>query len=278
MDWRKVRYDAIVIGSGAAGGMAAKTLTNGGASVLLLEAGPERSPEACRPQKRSRQEFEAIKARQPIQSQNLQYSSENCHLFVDDLENPYSTQTPTQFNWIRSRQTGGRTLVWSRFALRLSDEDLKGAEEDGIGEPWPICYQDLAPYYDKVERTIGVQGTKESLPSLPDGQFLPRQVPEFLRRAARASRATLARKASDSLSRGSERHSQAGIRSPLPCQRALRSSSMRWPTTHSSCQLCCRADRPGSSRTGSRCRLHRSSQRGIARGFSPCHRSVRFHD
>jgi choline dehydrogenase-like flavoprotein len=181
MDWHNVRYDAIVIGSGAAGGMAAKTLTDGGAAVLLLEAGPELSPESCRPRKRSREEFEAIKARQPVQSQNLLYHKENCHLFVDDLENPYSRHAPTEFNWIRSRQTGGRTLVWSRFALRLSDEDLKSAEGVGIGEAWPIRYQDLAPYYDKVERTIGVQGTKESLPSLPDGEFLPRRVPKFLR-------------------------------------------------------------------------------------------------
>jgi choline dehydrogenase-like flavoprotein len=180
MDWRKVQYDAVVIGSGAAGAMAAKTLTGGGASVLLLEAGPMLSLEASRPRKRSLEEFQTFKDRQPIQSQNLQYRSENCHLFVDDLENPYSTQTSAGFNWIRSRQTGGRTLVWSRFTLRLSDEDLKSAEHDGVGEPWPIRYQDLAPYYDKVESAIGVRGTREGLPSLPDGQFLPRQVPAFL--------------------------------------------------------------------------------------------------
>jgi choline dehydrogenase-like flavoprotein len=178
MDWREVRYDAIVIGSGAAGGMAAKTLTDGGASVLLLEAGPELPAEDCRPRQRSRQEFESIKARQSVQSQNLWYNKENCHLFVDDLENPYSTEPSTQFNWIRSRQAGGRTLVWSRIALRLFEEDLKSGAGDGVGEPWPIGYQDLAPYYDTVEELVGVQSRIKSPPCVPDGRFLPGQAPE----------------------------------------------------------------------------------------------------
>jgi choline dehydrogenase-like flavoprotein len=180
MDWRNIQYDAIVVGSGAAGGMAAKCLTDGGATVLLLEAGPELSPEVCREQERSREEFEAIKARQPIQSRSLLYNKGNCHLFIDDVENPYSTDGATVFNWIRTRQAGGRTLLWSRFALRMSHEDLTGPEQDGIGTPWPVSYRDLIPYYDTVEALMGVRGTLEGLPSLPDGHFLPRRVPSYL--------------------------------------------------------------------------------------------------
>ena len=219
MDWRKVRYDAIVIGSGAAGGMAARTLTNGGASVLLLEAGPKLTPEACRPRKRSRQEFEAIKARQPIQSQNLLYSSENCHLFVDDLENPYSTPTPTEFNWIRSRQTGGRTLVWSRFALRMADEDLKSAEEDGVGEPWPIRYQDLAPYYDKVEQDDWRPRNSGRAPVFARWSVPAPAGAGLSPGAAGACRATLARETSASFARGSGRRTRAGIRSSFQFRR-----------------------------------------------------------
>jgi choline dehydrogenase-like flavoprotein len=89
MDWRMVRYDAIVVGSGATGEMAAKSLTDGRASVLLLEARPEIPFEAYRPQPRSREEFVRIRARQPIQSQNLGYNKETCHLFIDDQDNPY---------------------------------------------------------------------------------------------------------------------------------------------------------------------------------------------
>ena len=180
MDWRSVRYDAIVVGSGAAGGMAAKCLTDGGASVLVLEAGPLLPPESCGPRDRSREEFLARRARQPIQSQSLWYDRRSCHLYVDDLDHPYATEPGTAFNWIRSRHAGGRTLVWSRFALRLADEELLSGHADGASPPWPIAYRDLAPYYDRVERLLGVTGTAESLPALPDGCFVSRPVPNHL--------------------------------------------------------------------------------------------------
>jgi choline dehydrogenase-like flavoprotein len=180
MDWKRVEYDAVIVGSGATGGMAAKCLTDGGANVLVLEAGPELSPEFQREREKSPEEFELIKTRQPVQSRSLLYNRRNCHLFIDDLDNPYTTDGTTAFNWIRSRQAGGRTPIWSRFALRMSDADLKSPNEDGFHGQWPICYRDLAPYYSKVEALLGVSGTVEGVSSLPDGCFLRRRVPEYL--------------------------------------------------------------------------------------------------
>jgi choline dehydrogenase-like flavoprotein len=173
MDWTSRRYDAIVVGSGAAGGVAARCLTRAGADVLLLEAGPALSAEECRPRERPAAEFEAWRARQPVQSQSLWYDRRTCHLFVDDRRHPYTTAPSTSFHWIRSRQAGGRTLVWSRFALRLSPEDLRGPGEGGDGPGWPLSYEDLAPCYDRVERWVGVRGTAEGLAALPDGCFVP---------------------------------------------------------------------------------------------------------
>lgn len=180
VDQKNSQYDAIIVGSGATGGLAAKCLTEGGANVLLLEAGSELAAEARGEREKSREEFDVIKARQPIQSQGLLYNKRNCHLFVDDLENPYSTDSATKFNWIRSRQAGGRTLVWSRFALRMSEEEF-ARPNGGDNAPWPVSYRDLAPYYDQVEALIGVSGTSEGISSLPDGRFLPRRVSSYFR-------------------------------------------------------------------------------------------------
>ncbi len=181
MDWKQVKYDAIVVGSGATGGTAARWLTQGGANVLLLEAGPRLSAESCGPTEKSLEEFNALKIRQPVQSQNLLYDRKNCHLFVDDLSNPYTTESGTTFNWIRSRQAGGRTLVWSRIALRMSEQDLSpAATEERPETGWPVQYRDLAPYYDQIETLAGITGTVESIPSLPDGRFLPRRISPYL--------------------------------------------------------------------------------------------------
>ena len=180
MDWRKIHYDAIVVGSGAAGGMAAKTLCDAGADVLLLEAGDTLSPDAYAQQERSEQQFNELRIRQPVQSQGLLYNKGNCHLFADDLDNPYTNSGNTSFNWIRSRQAGGRTAVWSRFTARMSAKEFDGkADTDDYGA-WPLRYEDLSPYYDKVEKLLGVSGTTESLLSIPDGIFLTRPASSYL--------------------------------------------------------------------------------------------------
>ncbi len=89
------------------------------------------------------------------------------------LENPYTTVADKPFYWIRSRQVGGRSIPWGRQTYRLSNYDFKAKSHDGYGDDWPISYEDIAPYYDKVEEFIGISGSYENMPQLPDSKFLP---------------------------------------------------------------------------------------------------------
>src|SRR5438046_3337772 len=97
----------------------------------------------------------------------------NYEWFVNDLENPYSTPAGKPFTWQRLRVLGGRSLVWGRQSYRLSDADFKAASRDGYGDDWPISYADLAPYYDIVERYVGISGATEGIGIRPAGRFLP---------------------------------------------------------------------------------------------------------
>ncbi len=97
----------------------------------------------------------------------------NYRIMIDDRENPYTTPEGKPFSWKRSRVLGGRTLHWGRASHRMSDFEFKAASRDGYGEDWPISYSDISPYYDRVERFIGVSAAKAGLPQLPDGIFLP---------------------------------------------------------------------------------------------------------
>jgi choline dehydrogenase-like flavoprotein len=166
-------YDVCVIGSGAGGGMAAKILTEGGLSVVMLEAGPQVYPE--KDYKMLMWPYELAHRGAGVGGR----ASENFGEFLApngawQIEGePYISAPGTNFQWFRSRIVGGRTNHWGRIALRFSPVDFKSATRDGIGDDWPISYEDLAPYYDKVEGYIGVFGTKENLPSAPDGVFLP---------------------------------------------------------------------------------------------------------
>ena len=177
-------FDAIVIGSGAAGGWAAKELTEGGLQVLLLEAGREVDPVADFPQPdkaghqlvvgnpimtRARA---AILGGQPIQARCVAFTKPTKNFFVNDRENPYTTPSQKPFNWFRGRQVGGRLHTWGRIVFRMSDDDFKAASRDGHGADWPIAYDDLSPYYDRVETFLGVNGTTEGLRGLPDGKYV----------------------------------------------------------------------------------------------------------
>src|SRR4029450_10320423 len=99
---------------------------------------------------------------------------EMSHQFwVDDVDNPYSTPRDKAFHWFRARQVGGKSIIWGRMVFRWSDLDFEANLRDGIAVDWPIRYADIAPWYERVERFIGVSGQAEGLSHLPDGVFLP---------------------------------------------------------------------------------------------------------
>jgi choline dehydrogenase-like flavoprotein len=191
----KTTYDAVVVGSGAAGGMAAYVLTTHGFKVLLLEAGkyedtskilhsmewPYDHPRrGVMPPDYHALTLNEYNVRQSPYAQNSQYTKVQSYvqgwsgtdysktLVVDEKENPY---TGTRYAWVRSRAVGGKTNIWGRLALRLSDYDFKAKDRDGYGENWPISYADIEPYYDKVDLYLGISGHPENLPWLPDGKF-----------------------------------------------------------------------------------------------------------
>ena len=172
-------FDAIVVGSGATGGWAAKELTEAGMRVCLLEAGRNLDPakdftEHMAPYEiRYRGFSPKIAETRPIQSKCYACMEWNYKWWVNDYENPYTTAPDKPYDWFRLRILGGRSLVWGRMSFRFSDLDFKAASRDGFGEDWPISYRDLESYYDKVEQFIGVSGAAEGVPELPDGKFLP---------------------------------------------------------------------------------------------------------
>jgi choline dehydrogenase-like flavoprotein len=171
-------YDAIVVGSGATGGWAAKRLAEAGLKVALLEAGRPVSPKEFTEHMpayklKYRDYSPEIERTRPVQKQCYACMEYNYEWFVNDLENPYSTPADRPFSWQRLRIVGGRSLVWGRQSYRLSDTDFKAASRDGYGDDWPFSYSDLAPYYDIVERYVGITGAAEKNEMLPDGQFLP---------------------------------------------------------------------------------------------------------
>jgi choline dehydrogenase-like flavoprotein len=172
-------FDAIVVGSGASGGWACKRLAEAGLKVALLEAGGPQSDanftehEPVFDLKYRNLAPEIVRKTRPIQS-HFSCNEYNYKWFVNDLEEPYTTPADKPFHWLgRLRITGGRTNVWGRLCLRMSDLDFKAASRDGYGEDWPLTYRDLAPYYDLVEEYVGVAGITEGLAQIPDGKFLP---------------------------------------------------------------------------------------------------------
>ena len=172
-------YDAIVIGSGVAGGWAAKELTERGLRTILLEAGRSLDPVADFPPPAERAHSKiqllsrarAVLGGQHIQARCMSYGPLTRHLFVNDRENPYRTAPGKPFNWYRARQLGGKLHLWGRNALRMSDHEFKAADQDGFGANWPIGYDELAPWYDRVEEFLGVHGSPAGIASIPDGKF-----------------------------------------------------------------------------------------------------------
>jgi choline dehydrogenase-like flavoprotein len=163
------RYDVCIIGSGAGGGTAAKVLTEGGLNVVMIEAGPPLNP--GKDYKEHVWPYALPHRGVGVGGNEDEFRAPNGFWEIDG--EPYTNAPGSNFQWFRSRIEGGRTNHWGRIALRFAAVDFKSRSTDGSGDDWPITYEDVAPYYDKVESFIGVFGTKENIPSAPDGVFLP---------------------------------------------------------------------------------------------------------
>lgn len=164
----KDKYDVIIVGSGAGGGMAGYVLANAGLKVLMLESGPFFDPAK-----------DSLQMRWPWESPRRGASTNRAFGDFDaayggweiDGE-PYTNDEGSDFRWFRARMLGGRTNHWGRISLRFGPKDFKGGSFDGVTDDWPITYEEVKPFYDRVERLIGVYGTNEGLEDDPDGVFL----------------------------------------------------------------------------------------------------------
>src|ERR1700760_3078601 len=171
------KVDVLIIGSGHSGGMAAKILTEKGISCLMLNAGPvadahkdtEPKPAYALPYRGFNQP-----GRLPHVFQANEF---NANQWVDEKEIPYTHPKDAEYNWVRVRLLGGRSLFWARQSFRLSNLEFKAADIDGTGENWPISHEDLAPYYSRVEKIFRVAGRKEGWPQFPDGDFVETTYP-----------------------------------------------------------------------------------------------------
>ena len=189
-------YDAIVVGSGITGGWAAKELTERGLDTLVLEAGGPIDPakdyvEHVPPWQlhfRGYGDRQRLAREQPVQKDCYACDEWSSKFFVNDLENPYTTDASEPFRWIRGRQVGGRSIIWGRQVYRWSDLDFTANLRDGHGVDWPIRYDDIAPWYDYVERFIGVSGERDG-PLPAAGRPVPPADAAELRRAPRAGQA-----------------------------------------------------------------------------------------
>ncbi|WOK08081.1 GMC family oxidoreductase [Imperialibacter roseus] len=166
-------YDVVIVGSGAGGGMSAKVLTEAGAKVLMLEAGPHFDSS-----KGDMFKWNYSSPRRGAGTKERAFGEFDAAFGGWELEGePYTRTKGTEFDWFRSRMLGGRTNHWGRISLRFGPNDFKRKSIDGLGDDWPISYDDIKPYYDKVDDLVGVFGSKEGIYNEPDGNFLPAPKP-----------------------------------------------------------------------------------------------------
>lgn len=171
------QYDVVIVGSGAGGGMSTKILSDAGLKVAVVEAGPFFDPKDPITQTQWKWPYESPRrgagTRRVFGEYDMAYGG------WELPGEPYNHKNGTKFNWYRSRMLGGRTNHWGRISLRFGPRDFKAKDRDGLGENWPIGYEDVKPYYDKVDKLLGIFGSKEGLYNEPDGFFLPPPKPRL---------------------------------------------------------------------------------------------------
>lgn len=173
-------FDVIVVGSGMSGGWVAKELCEQGFKVAVIERGRTLDPvedytDFMDPWdvKHLNRKTEQDKEDYPIQSNVYSFSNYTKQFWVKDKEHPYETAKGKDFVWYRGYHEGGRSIMWNRQSYRMSQIDFEANKKDGHGVDWPVRYEDLAPWYDYVERFAGISGSREGLEILPDGVFQP---------------------------------------------------------------------------------------------------------
>jgi choline dehydrogenase-like flavoprotein len=171
------KYDAVIVGSGAGGGMAAYVLAKAGLKVCLIEAGPNYDPAIHSSQMKNPWES-------PRRGASTKFRPfgdfDGCFWGWQIDGEPYTMKEGSdKWDWWRARMVGGRTNHWGRISLRFGPKDFKRRSIDGLGDDWPIGYEDVKPYYDKIDQLIGVFGSNEGLPNDPDGIFLPPPKPRL---------------------------------------------------------------------------------------------------
>ena len=170
-------YDVIIVGSGAGGGMATKVLSEAGHSVAVVEAGPYFDP--ADPTTMTQLKWAWQSPRRGAGTTRFFGDYDQAYGGWEIDGEPYTQGDDTDFRWFRSRMLGGRTNHWGRISLRFGPDDFKKKSIDGLGDDWPISYDDIKPYYDKVDKLIGVFGSKENMYNEPDGFFLPAPKPRL---------------------------------------------------------------------------------------------------
>lgn len=171
------QFDAIIVGSGAGGGMAAKVLADAGLNVAIVEAGPHFDP--TNPDQMTQLKWPWESPRRGASTTRAFGDFDAAYGGWEIDGEPYTQGEGSQFDWFRSHMLGGRTNHWGRISLRFGPRDFKRRDQDGLSDNWPIGYEDVAPYYDKVDKLIGVFGSKENIPNEPDGFFLPAPKPRL---------------------------------------------------------------------------------------------------
>ncbi|MCA0383241.1 MAG: GMC family oxidoreductase [Bacteroidetes bacterium] len=169
-------YDVVIVGSGAGGGMAAYVLANAGLKVCLLEAGPDYDPAKNVTQLKNPWES----PRRGASTKFRPFGDFDASYWGWEIDGePYTKANGTSWDWWRARMVGGRTNHWGRISLRFGPRDFKRKSIDGLGDDWPIGYEDVKPFYDRIDKLLGIFGTNEGLENDPDGIFLPPPKPRL---------------------------------------------------------------------------------------------------